>query len=158
MECSTCHHQPPSGSRFCNMCGASLGANRSAAPTRARREELRHLFIDLSDLHLPGYLGSPDHRATVTSHVYERFTPFADDGWQWTTFPGDAAFDGWVYENVGDQLTVVGVDLLCRRARLPDPLWSDPTHHVSEHRVQQLTGHVWTAEHGSKIWSSPAVS
>ena len=55
--------------------------------------------------------------------MYERFTPFADDGWEWTMYPGDPTFDGWVYEHVDGRLTVIGVHLICRRIRLPDPNW-----------------------------------
>lgn len=133
------------------MCGASLTTG-GAAPAQPQREQRRHLFIDLADLRLPGYVSQPDHRAAVAAYVYERFTPFADDGWEWTTFPGAADFDGWVYETVNGELTIVGVNLLCRRRQLPDAQWSDPTHHVSEHRVRQLTGRPWTGARGSKIW------
>jgi hypothetical protein len=132
-----------------------MAASRAPAVVRPDRADQRRLFIDLSDLHLPGYLAEPDQRAAVTAHVYERFTPFADDGWEWTVFPGQLGFDGWVYETIDGHLTVVGVDLLCRRLRRTDPLWSDPTHHVSEHRVRQLTGFAWTGAKGSKLWREP---
>jgi hypothetical protein len=133
------------------MCGTPVF--RHAAPNAPTpRPEQRTIFIDLRDLHLPGYLVQPDERATVASHIYERFTPFADDGWEWTILPSDAAFDGWVYENIDGRLSIVGANLVCRRPRERAPMWSDAAHHVSEHRVHQLTGFRWTAEPGSKVW------
>jgi hypothetical protein len=150
--CRQCHHNPPDHSRFCNRCGSPILEGDAAASPVARRVEQRRIFIDLADLNLTGYLGQPGPRATVTASVYERFTPFADDGWEWTMYPGDPTFDGWVYEHVDGRLTVIGVHLICRRIRLPDPNWVDPTHHVSEHRVLQLTGTPWTADSGSKRW------
>lgn len=134
------------------MCGSAIEGGDGTPGPVARRLEQRRIFIDLSDLHLTGYLGQPGARATVTASLYERFTPFADDGWEWTIFPGDPTFDGWVYEHVDGKLTVVGVHVVCQRVRLPDPNWVDPTHHVSEHRVRQLTGTPWTADQGSKRW------
>jgi hypothetical protein len=133
------------------MCGALL-TDADSGVVVARRLEQRRIFIDLVDLQVSGYLGEPALRAAVCASVYERFTPFADDGWEWTIHPGDPAFDGWVYEHVDAQLRVIGVHLPCKRVRWPDPNWVDPTHHVSEYRVLQLTGTPWTAAEGSKLW------
>ncbi|HEX8968044.1 MAG TPA: zinc ribbon domain-containing protein [Chloroflexota bacterium] len=152
MTCRHCHHSPPERSRFCNMCGAAMPPDGQPAGPVARRLEQRRIFIDLADLHITGYLGDPGHRATVTAAMYERFTPFADDGWEWIVHPGEPTFDGWVYEHVDGRLTVLGVHVLCQRVRWPDPNWVDPTHHVSEYRVLQLTGTAWTAAEGSKVW------
>jgi hypothetical protein len=129
------------------MCGALLSDN-SGGPV-ARRLEQRRIFIDLADLGIRGYVGDPALRAAVCASVYERFTPFADDGWEWSVHPGDPTFDGWVYDN---RLQIVGVHVQCKRVRLPDPNWVDPTHHVSEYRVLQLTGTPWTAAEGTKLW------
>ena len=132
------------------MCGARLSLE-GGGPV-APRLERRRIFIDLADLAITGYLGDAGLRAAVCASVYERFTPFADDGWEWAVHPGDPTFDGWVYENSGDRLLVVGVHVQCKRVRLPDPHWVDPTHHVSEYRVLQLTGTPWTAAEGTKLW------
>ena len=140
------------------MCGAAMARADAAASPGARRVEQRRIFIDLTDLSIIGYLGQPGLRATVTANVYERFTPFADDGWEWLASPGDPTFDGWVYEHIDDKLTVVGVHLQCRRLRVPGPSWVDPTHHVSQHRTMQLTGTPWTGSVGSKLWTEVAPS
>lgn len=132
------------------MCGALLTED-GGGPV-ARRLEQRRIFIDLADLAITGYVGDAALRAAVCASVCERFTPFADDGWEWAVHPGDPTFDGWVYEHVDGRLQVVGVHVLCKRVRWPDPNWVDPTHHVSEYRVLQLTGTPWTAAQGSKLW------
>jgi hypothetical protein len=134
------------------MCGALLDREGAAENAVSRRDAQRRIFIDLTDLHITGYLGQPSLRAAVTANVYERFTPFADDGWEWIVGPGDPTFDGWVYQQVDDNLVVVGVHLQCSRARLANPSLVDPTHHVSQHRMLQLTGTPWTATVGSKLW------
>jgi hypothetical protein len=128
------------------MCGTPL-----AAAAESQLVEHRWIFIDLKDLGLPGYVGEPASRAAVTAYVYERFTPFADDGWEFTVFPGNAAFDGWAYEHVDGRLSIVGAHLLCKRAAAARRIWMDRPHHVSEQRARQLTGFEWTSEPGSKI-------
>lgn len=142
--CPRCQHQPPEGSRFCNLCGALL------LGSAARFVEKREIFLDLADLRLPAYLSDLQDRSVVASYIYERFTPFADDGWQWTSFPGDASFDGWVYGTRDGAMAIVGVRLLCTRDRLRDSPWTDPTHHVSQYRVQQLATGSWGAVPGTK--------
>lgn len=134
------------------MCGAALPLDEQPGSPVARRLEKRRIFIDLADLKITGYLGDAGLRATIIANIYERFTPFADDGWEWIVHPGTPTFDGWVYEHVEGRLSVVGVHLECRRLKLADPNWVDPTHHVSEYRVLQLTGTPWTAAQGSKRW------
>jgi hypothetical protein len=107
--------------------------------------------IDLSDLALAADLSSPDQLANAAAHVYERFVPFADDGWEWVTFPGSRDFDGWVY--AADRRTIAAARLLSRRvASEESPAASRPKHGVSAYRTRQLTGRSWTAEPGSKKW------
>jgi hypothetical protein len=111
-------------------------------------QELRWIDIDLSDLGLT-HLDSPDAVAQAASHVYERFVPYADEGWEWVTHPGSRDFSGWVYSEQGRLLTA---RLLSRRAADADPEGSRPSHGVSAYRTRQLTGRPWTAEPGSKHW------
>ena len=91
--------------------------------------------------------------ALAAAHVYERFVPYADDGWQWVTYPGSSQFDGWVYSERNQRRIVGAARLLSRRA-MPDALASTlrPTHGVTFYRTRQLTGRSWTAEPGSKVW------
>jgi hypothetical protein len=91
----------------------------------------------------------------VAAHIYERFVPFADDGWEPTTLPGDPAFDLWVYEHVQGELRIIGVNLLSRRSG-PQRVWTDRPHHVAQRRTEQLTGFAWTTEPGSKVLKRPA--
>jgi hypothetical protein len=108
--------------------------------------EARLIEIDLSDLGLSADLSQPDQVALATAHIYERFVPYADEGWEWVTFPGSREFDGWiVVRNV-----LMGVRLLSRRAELSSG--DRPAHGVSAFRTNQLTGRPWTAEPGSKLW------
>jgi hypothetical protein len=131
------------------MCGAALGTRGDALAMAERRR----IFIDLRDLDLTGYLASPALRASVVANVYERFAPFADDAWEWIAHPGDATFDGWVYDTLDGELRIVGVQLECRR--LHRSLWrtAPPAHHLSEYRTHQLTATPWTATVGSKRWA-----
>ena len=109
--------------------------------------------IDLSDLDLSVDVSNPDELALATAHVYERFVPYADDGWEWVTFPGGRDFDGWVYSDREQSQIIAAARLLSRRVpseELASPM--RPTHGVSEYRTRQLTGRSWTAEPGSKHW------
>ena len=120
-------------------------AARSAA-------EARIIEIDLSDLGLPADMTRLDQIALATAHIYERFVPYADDGWEWVTFPGSPDFDGWVYSDRPHALAAAR--LLSRRVAIDDPGGQRPTHGVSSYRTRQLTGRPWTAEPGSKLWRS----
>lgn len=108
--------------------------------------EARLIEIDLSDLGLSADLSLPDQVALATAHVYERFVPYADEGWEWVTFPGSPDFDGWVVA----RNTLIAVQLLSRRAEFSSP--ARAAHGVSAYRTTQLTGRPWTAEPGSKLW------
>ncbi len=134
MFCPHCGNEPPDQSRYCNLCGQSLQS------TKVKREksvplEYRHLYIDLYDLQLPSEFRSAEEKAMAVSHIYERFTPFADDGWEWCVHPGDTAFLGWVHQ----KSHVIGANLLCKRT-VPHAVYAfiDPQHHISEYRLHQL--------------------
>ena len=125
---------------------SGLGNGRHGA-TAQPLSEARLIEIDLSDLCLSGDLSQPDQVALATAHVYERFVVYADEGWEWVTFPGSPEFDGWVVaRNV-----LMAVRLLSRRAVLTT---ARAAHGVSGYRTSQLTGRPWTAEPGSKLWRS----
>jgi hypothetical protein len=111
-------------------------------------QELRWIDIDLSDLGLTD-LQSLDGLARAASHVYERFVPYADEGWEWVVHPGSRDFDGWVFS---DQGRLVTARLLSRRAAEVSDAASQAAHGVSTYRTRQLTGRPWTAEPGSKHW------
>jgi len=117
--------------------------------------DLGVIEIDLSDLDLPADVGNPDQLALATAHVYERFVPYADDGWEWVTFPGSRDFDGWVYSDRAYSPTIAAARLLSRRVASEEfASQTPPTHRVSVYRTRQLTGRPWTAEPGSKHWRS----
>ena len=110
---------------------------------------MRVIEIDLSDLGLPAEMPTPDDLAVAAAHVYERFVPYADDGWEWVTYPGSRAFDGWVTSG----RTLVSARLLSQRvASEEEAIDARPTHGLSAYRTRQLTGRSWTAEPGSKAW------
>jgi hypothetical protein len=117
--------------------------------------ETRWIEIDLSDLGLAAELPTLDDLALAAAHVYERFVPYADDGWQWVSYPGSRHFDGWVYGQRAQRRIVAGARLLSRRTT-PEELapQARPTHGLSAYRTRQLTGRPWTAEPGSKVWRS----
>jgi|SRR5579871_3133984 len=115
--------------------------------------EVRLIEIDLSDLGLSADLAQPDHVALATAHVYERFVPYADEGWEWVIFPGSREFDGWIVSERAFARTILAARLLSRRAEQSDkPSTARPAHGLSAYRTRQLTGHTWTAEPGSKRW------
>ena len=111
----------------------------------------RWIEIDLSDLGLPAAMTRLDELALATAHVYERFVPYADEGWEWVVFPGSREFEGWVVAAGGR--TLAAARLLSRRVADDNPS-NRPTHGVSAYRTRQLTNRPWTAEPGSKRWRS----
>ena len=143
MSCGNCGNEPPEGSRYCNMCGLPLGepAHRLLP---SPRQEHRWIYIDLFDLRLPAVIIGADERSEVVTYVYERFTPFADEGWEWVVHPADGKFTGWIeQDHWGDRL-LAGADLLCRRM-VAEPLagTEEPGHHVPPYRSQQLAQNHW---------------
>jgi hypothetical protein len=136
------------------MRGPGNGHNGAAAQPVS---EVRLIEIDLSDLGLSADLTRADQVALATAHIYERFVAYADDGWEWVTFPGSRDFDGWVLSERAAGRTIVAVRLLSRRAEPVEAYaTSRPAHGVSAYRTMQLTGRAWTAEPGSKLWRSMA--
>jgi hypothetical protein len=132
------------------MSGLGNGHNGAAAQPVS---EVRLIEIDLSDLGLSADLTRPDQVALATAHIYERFVAYADDGWEWVTFPGSRDFDGWVLSDRAPDRTILAVRLLSRRAEpVESAAVSRPAHGVSAYRTMQLTGRAWTAEPGSKLW------
>jgi hypothetical protein len=97
---------------------AHLGDGAAPARPPSVTAETRWIEIDLSDLGLDAELPTLDDLALAAAHVYERFVPYADDGWEWLTYPGSRDFDGWVYAEGERQRLVVGARLLSRRPRL----------------------------------------
>jgi hypothetical protein len=124
------------------------GNGRNGAGAHAV-SEARLIEIDLSDLELSAELRGADQVALAMAHVYERFVPYADEGWEWVTFPGARAFDGWVLSERG---SIVAVRLLSQRSE--ESAAPRAAHGVSAYRTRQLTGRAWTAEPGSKLWRS----
>jgi hypothetical protein len=128
-------------------------AKVAAVLTSGVADEVRWIEIDLSDLWLSADLTTPDHLAGAATHVYERFVAYADDGWEWLTYPGSRQFDGWLRTDRGGVEILAGARLLSRRAAMAQPLPADrPAHGLSPYRTRQLTATPWTAEPGSKLW------
>jgi hypothetical protein len=113
--------------------------------------ETRWIEIDLSDLGLPAKMRRLDELALATAYVYERFVPYADEGWEWVVFPGSREFEGWVIAAGGR--TLASARVLSRRVAI-DNIADRPSHGVSMYRTRQLTNRPWTAEPGSKRWRS----
>ena len=134
---------------------AHLGNGAAPARPSSGTAETRWIEIDLSDLGLDAELSTLDDLALAAAHVYERFVPYADDGWQWVSYPGSREFDGWVYSERARRRIVAAARLLSRRA-VPEESGpqSRPIHGLSAFRTRQLTGRPWTAEPGSKVWRS----
>jgi len=131
-----------------------LGNGRTVTPLSVGAET-RWIEIELSDMGLPAEMTTLDDLALAPNHVYERFVPYADDGWEWVTYPGSRDFDGWVYAERAHRRIVGAARLLSRRALLDESATqSRPSHGLSAYRTRQLTGHSWTAEPGSKVWRS----
>src|SRR5438128_7919272 len=116
---------------------------------------MRVIEIDLSDLGLDADMSTPDDLAVAAAHVYERFVPYADDGWEWLSYPGSRDFDGWLYTERADRRIFAGARMLSRRVTTDEAATTvRPMHGLSAYRTRQLTGRPWTAEPGSKIWKS----
>ena len=134
---------------------ANLGNGTAPARPPSVAGETRWIEIDLSDLGLAAEMPTLDDLALAAAHVYERFVPYADDGWQWVTYPGSREFDGWVFSERAHRRIVAGARLLSQRAMPEESApQSRPTHGLSAYRTRQLTGRSWTAEPGSKVWRS----
>jgi hypothetical protein len=130
------------------------GTNGHGSDVARETSEARLIEIDLSDLELPADMPRLDELALAAAHVYERFVPYADEGWEWIVFPGSREFDGWIYSEVGPR-RIAGARILARRVPLAEKLRGErPAHGVSAYRTSQLTGRPWTAEPGSKLWRS----
>lgn len=115
--------------------------------------EERTIFVDLADLDLPWQMQTLDDRATVVSHLYERFVPYADDGWIWERSPADPELAEWVYDERDGRVTLAGAKLRSRRADLgPAQRRWRAVHQVGLHRLRQLAQRPWTAEPASKLW------
>lgn len=124
------------------------------AVTSSPEYDKRWVDIDLSDLGLRAPLTTLDDLATAVAQIYERFVPYADDGWEWVSQPGLADFDCWTYQMRDGELVVASAHLLIRRPSdtRQTPSAVEMPHAVSAHRTRQLTQRPWTAEPGSKLW------
>ena len=112
----------------------------------------RVIQIDLSDLNLPAEMPTPDDVAGAAAHVYERFVPYADEGWEWLSYPGSREFDGWIVTEQANRRILAGAQVASRRVVAEDAAGlSRPAHGVSAYRTRQLTGTPWTSEPGSKL-------
>jgi hypothetical protein len=102
---------------------------------------------------LPADMQTLDDVATAASHVYERFVPYADDGWEWMADPGRKEFTGWVAEDHDGRREITGVRLPVHRVAVDQrTAEAQERYRISEHRTRQLTGESWTAEPASKRW------
>lgn len=154
MVCRACGNKPPERSRFCNQCGEALAEDGSVKRRGLLVTEERWIYVDLFDLRLPSDLRTIDQQSEAVSYVYERFTPFADDGWEWVVHPSSWEFSGWVYQEFWGSMKLAGANILCRRTREAciSPS-AGPQHHISEHRRRQLVQRPWTALPGGKAWA-----
>jgi len=112
----------------------------------------RWIELDLSDLHLSSDMNSLDYRAEVAAHIYERFVPYADEGWEWVIHPASRRFDTWVTNGGGAGDEILAARLLCRRAEPETAPAPRPSHGLSGYRTRQLTRRLWSAEPASKIY------
>ena len=143
-----------------HRCEIDIRPDAEAVDRRAERShvgtptvEERKIFIDLADLDLPWQIQTFDDRSTIVSHIYERFVPYADEGWVWVTLPSDPAFVDWVYGERDGRVTLEGANLLSRRVSAERVLRPGrAVHAVSLHRLRQLAQRPWTAEPASKAW------
>jgi hypothetical protein len=122
------------------------GSSDAASPNE------RWIEIDLSDLHLSSAMDSLDHRAELASHIYERFVPYADEGWEWVVHPASRRFDGWVTGNGPAASEIVAARLLCRRVAADTPESERSSHGLSEYRTRQLTQRLWSGAPASKAY------
>jgi len=127
--------------------------NGQPRPPAQAVEEVRWIEIDLADLGLAADLATPEALAAAAAHLYERFVPYADEGWEWVTYPGSRAFDGWQWSEQAPGGRLLGARLLSRRLAPEEPAGSQrPAHGLSPYRTWQLTTRPWTADPGSKRW------
>lgn len=112
--------------------------------------EQRLIYIDLWDMKLGALVEDPEVRSAAVSHLYERFTPFADEGWTWAVHPSAEEFTGWVIQDHEGVARIAGARLRCIRERRPVPLFA-PSDQLSSHRREQLVDRPWTEEPGSRI-------
>jgi len=124
----------------------------TAATTPANE---RWIEVDLSDLHLSSDMSSLDHRAEVAAHIYERFVPYADEGWEWVIHPASRRFDSWVTGEGTARSEIIAARLLCRRADGEQAQGERAAHGVSSYRTRQLTRRLWSAEPASKNYRPP---
>lgn len=157
MRCSQCGaaigEQPHRCAIDDGQPGAELAYQAERSPADPPAFEERTIFVDLADLDLPWQMKTLGDRATVVSHLYERFVPYADDGWVWERSPADPALAEWVYGERDGRVTLEGANLRSRRANLgPGEQRWQAVHAVSLHRLRQLAQRPWTAEPASKLW------
>lgn len=119
--------------------------------THTQPEKTRLIEIDLSDVELTSSMTTHDDRATAAAFVYERFVPYADEGWEWVKHPASPNFDGWVYSERNGERQITAARIMCRRVA-DTTTEGRPSHGLSTHRTRQLTTRSWTAEPGSKVW------
>lgn len=117
-----------------------------SASTFAKDE--RWIEIDLADLHLSSDMSSLDHRAEVASYIYERFVPYADEGWEWVVHPASRRFDDWVTN--GSEITAARMH--CRRVEPETPHSERALNGLSGYRTRQLTRRLWSSEPTSKVY------
>jgi hypothetical protein len=141
----TTMHRPPI-SELQSESGTSLPGDQRIS------DRERWIEVDLSDLRLSSDMSSLDHRAEVAAHIYERFVPYADEGWEWVIHPASRRFDTWVTEPTRDGDQILAARLLCRRAEPDAPHAPRASHGLSGYRTRQLTRRLWSAEPASKIY------
>jgi hypothetical protein len=112
----------------------------------------RWIEIDLSDLHLSSDMSSLDHRAEVATHIYERFVPYADEGWEWVVHPASPRFNDWVTGAGENGTEIRAARLLCRCANSEKHDEHRATHGMSGYRTRQLTRRLWSSEPASKVY------
>src|ERR1700716_919796 len=95
---------------------AHLGNGAAPARPTSVTAETRWIEIDLADLGLAAEMPTLDDLALAAAHVYERFVPYADDGWEWVSYPASRDFDGWIYAERAHRRIVAAARLLSRRA------------------------------------------
>src|SRR5438552_17521849 len=116
------------------------GNGRACGPSSAKID-VRSIEIDLADVELPAELLTPDDLAVAAAHVYERFVPYADDGWEWLSYPGSRDFDGWLYTQRAGRRIFAGARLLSRRVTTDESVTTaPPLPGLSAHRTRRLPG------------------
>jgi hypothetical protein len=134
------------------MSDARLDSQMSPPGEQRISDTERWIEIDLSDLRLSSDMGSLDHRAEVAAHIYERFVPYADEGWEWVIHPASRRFDTWITGTGDERDQILAARMLCRRAEPEATHTERPSHGLSGYRTRQLTRRLWSAEPASKIY------